>query len=96
MKKGCIKNIKYIMLKHYKQDHLPFCQSLVLPQCNTNSNDTNYILSQNPVYKFVNLTDNISTVTSSSDSNYTNTVTLSSSNVDTKAIIPIFNQFNHF
>ncbi len=96
IKKGCIKNIKYIMLKHYKQEHLHFYQHLVLPQHNIDSHDTYDIMSHNPIYNCVNQSDSISTITSSSKSNHTNSVTLSSSTVDTQAINSLFYQFKHF
>ncbi len=96
IKKGCIKNIKYIMLKHYKQEHLHYCQPLSLPKCHTYCNDTNYIVSHKPVHNIVNPTDSICPISSSSQSRQTNLVTLSSSTVDTQAINSIFYCFNYF
>ena len=95
-KKGCIKNIKYIMLKHYKQEHLHYCQLLLLPQCNTKCTDTNNIALHNQLHNIVNPKDSISTVSSLSQSKQTNSSALSSSTVDTQAINFLFYQFNHF
>ncbi len=72
-KKGCIKNIKYIMLKHYKQEHQHWCKPSPLLQCNINSNITD------PIHNILNPTDSISTITSSSKSKYTNSSAFSSS-----------------
>ncbi len=84
------------MLKHYKQEHLYYCQLLILPQCNTKCTDTNNITLLIQVHNIVNPIDSISTVSSLSQSKQTNSSALSSSTVDTKEIKFLFYQFNHF
>ncbi len=95
-KKGCIKNIKYIMLKHYKQEHQHWYKPSLSLQCNINNNITNYIVSHNPVHNIVNTTDSISNISLSSNSKQTNSVAFSSSNDNTPAINFLFYQFNYF
>ena len=95
-KKGYIKNIKYIMLKHYKQEHQHWCKPSTLLHCNIDYNNTTHIVSHNPVHSLVNPTDSISTISSLSNLKQTNSVALSSSTVDTQAINFLFYQFNYF
>ncbi len=96
IKTGCIKNIKYIMLKLNKQKHLPFCNPVSSAQACTINNDISDIISHKLSSNIVNATDSISTMSSSSNLNETRSVALSSSTIERQAINYQFLQINHF
>ncbi len=95
-KKGCIKITKYIMLKHFKQEHLLFHNPVSCAQVCTFNNDISDIISHKLSSYIVNATESISTISSSSYLNKINSVALPSSNVGTQAINYLFLEFKHF
>ncbi len=80
-KKGCIKNIKYIMLKHYKQEHL------------ASVNIT--MTTVNKVQNMIECNSTISTK-SQSKSNECTTIISTSSYVDSSTNTYQYHHFDHF
>ncbi len=96
LKKGCIKNIKYVMLKHYKQEHVHLQHPSITSLFITNNNYIEYIIFHNNSRNFVNAKDSISTISSMSNPNQQNSVALPVPSVDTHEINNLFHQVNHF
>ncbi len=81
-KKGCTKNIKYIMLKHYKQEHL--------------SSAYNTGTAVKSVQLMIECNSTISTKShSNSESNEPSTIVSSLTSVDSSAITYQYHHFHH-
>ncbi len=74
IKNGCIKNIKYIILKHCKQEHVHFQQLQISSSLITNNNDNDYNIIPNNSLNVVNAIDSISTISLRSKFNQQNSV----------------------
>ncbi len=66
IKKGCNKNVQYVVIKRYKQKHLHFQHSSTLLPPNLSSNNTDVIPTHKNYCSVKTATDSISTILSSS------------------------------
>ncbi len=90
-KKGSIKNIKYVILKHYKQKqlNLQYSSTLLLP--NVSINKINDTTSQKQSCSVKNVMDSVSTISSSSKLDQLDTILFSASTVSTIVINQVTN-----